>query len=55
MADIEPLQSAATRPALVLAYQVNGDVEAEADLVARNQVRHPGFVPAGRVEVLKRG
>ncbi|OQS32461.1 DNA circularization protein [Chromobacterium haemolyticum] len=55
LADIETLQSAATRPALVLAYQVNGDVEAEADLVARNQVRHPGFVPAGQVEVLKRG
>lgn len=55
LAGLVRLQTVATLPALVLAYQVNGDVRAEADLVARNAVRHPGFVPPGVVEVLSHG
>ncbi len=31
-------------PSLLLAYQLYGDVDAELDLVARNGIRHPGFV-----------
>lgn len=42
-----------TLPALLLAYRVNGSIGSADDLVARNRVRHPGFVPAGRVEVLR--
>jgi prophage DNA circulation protein len=40
-----------TQPALVLAQRLYGDpasVEARAaEIVARNKVRHPGFVPGG--------
>lgn len=38
---------AATLPALVLSYALYGDVAHEADLVARNAIAHPGFVPGG--------
>lgn len=31
-------------PSLVLAYQLYGSVNAETDIIARNAVRHPGFV-----------
>lgn len=40
-------------PAVVLAYRANGDLDQLDDLIARNGVRHPGFVPAGDVKVLK--
>jgi prophage DNA circulation protein len=36
------------QPALLLSYQLYGDIGAEDDIVARNRVRHPGFVPPGR-------
>lgn len=39
-------------PSLVLAYDVYGDVSKEADIIARNQVRNPCFVPGGEVTVL---
>ncbi|WP_024303329.1 DNA circularization protein [Pseudogulbenkiania sp. MAI-1] len=52
-AEVDTVTTAATLPALVVAYQVTGTIEVEADLVARNGVRHPGFVPAGDVEVLR--
>lgn len=38
-------------PSLLLAYQLYGSVDAELDLVARNKVRHPGFV-AGDLKAL---
>lgn len=38
-------------PSLLLAYQLYGSVENEADILARNAVRHPGFV-AGDLKVL---
>lgn len=42
-----------TLPALVLAHQLYGDAAREAEIVARNRIRHPGFVPGGRpLEVL---
>lgn len=53
--DVTTLETQATLPALVLAYKANGTVDAADDLVARNSVRHPGFVPAGSVEVLRDG
>lgn len=46
----------ATVPSLVLAHQLYGDVEREADIVTRNRVSHPGFVVGGTpLEVLSRG
>jgi prophage DNA circulation protein len=42
-----------TLPSLVLAWQLYGDIEQETNLVSRNHLRWPGFVPAGvELEVL---
>jgi prophage DNA circulation protein len=42
-----------TVPSLVLAYKLYGNLDLESDLVARNNLRHPGFVQGGQVlEVL---
>jgi hypothetical protein len=42
-----------TLPALVAAYRVHGDATRDGEIVARNKVRHPGFVPGGQpLEVL---
>lgn len=37
----------ATLPALVAAYRLLGDPTLDAEIVARNRIRHPGFVPGG--------
>ncbi|SDK32250.1 DNA circularization protein [Billgrantia gudaonensis] len=39
-------------PALVIAHRLYGDATRDAEIVRRNQVRHPGRVPAERLEVL---
>lgn len=40
-------------PALVIAHQLYDDPERESEIVARNHIRHPGFVPGGiALEVL---
>ncbi|MFC3716800.1 DNA circularization protein [Luteimonas soli] len=36
-----------TLPALVLAHRLYQDATLEADILARNRIVHPGFVPAG--------
>jgi prophage DNA circulation protein len=42
-----------TVPSLVLAYNLYGDLSRESDLLARNSVRHPGFMVGGvELEVL---
>lgn len=38
-------------PSLLLAYQLYGSVDLEADIIARNKVRHPGFL-SGPIKVL---
>lgn len=38
-------------PSLVLAYQLYGSVENEADIIARNSIRHPGVI-SGTLSVL---
>ena len=44
---------AATQPALLLAYQLYGDAMLDSLLLGRNDIRHPGFIPAGQaIEVL---
>lgn len=43
----------AVLPALVVAYRVHGNAARDAEIVDRNRIRHPGFVPGGRpLEVL---
>jgi len=43
-----------TMPALLIAHRLYGDATREADIVARNRLRHPGFVPGGEaLEVLR--
>ena len=43
----------ATLPARVLAYKIYGDASRADEIVARNKIRHPGFVPGGvALEVL---
>ncbi len=45
-----------TLPAIVLAYKLYGDAERADEIVARNRVRHAGFVPGGQpLEVLTNG
>lgn len=41
-------------PSLVLAYQLYGSVDLEADVIARNRIAHPGFI-AGDLKVLSDG
>ncbi len=44
-----------TKPSLVLAYDLYGDLDYEADLIARNGIAHPGFVRGGvELEILTR-
>lgn len=43
----------ASLPALVIAHRLYGDANRDAEIVSRNKIRHPGFVPGGVVlEVL---
>lgn len=43
-----------TMPSLVVAYEVYEDHRRDADIVHRNRVRHPGFLPGGQpIEVLR--
>ena len=53
--EMRVLETKTTMPALVLAWTVNGSIEAADDIVARNKVRHPCFVPPGKVEVMRDG
>lgn len=44
----------ATMPALVIAHRLYGDASRAGEIVARNRIAHPGFVPGGQaLEVLK--
>ena len=39
-------------PAIVLAYDLYEDPAREPEIIARNRIRHPGFVPAEPIKVL---
>lgn len=41
-------------PSILLAYQLYGSTQIEADVIARNRVRHPGFI-SGELKVLSNG
>jgi prophage DNA circulation protein len=44
---------AATVPAVVLAYRLYGDASRGDEIVARNRIRHAGFVPAVELQVAR--
>lgn len=47
------IQEPQTTPAVALAYRLYADAGRDAEIVSRNRVRHPGFVPGGvDIEVL---
>jgi len=53
LARIVPYTPKRTLPALVVAYHIYGDAAEDGNLVGRNRIRHPGFVPGGQpLEVL---
>jgi|LGVF01.2.fsa_nt_gb prophage DNA circulation protein len=37
----------ATGPSLAISWRLYGEIDSSADIVSRNVVRHPGFVPGG--------
>ncbi|GAA5783936.1 DNA circularization protein [Chitiniphilus shinanonensis] len=47
-AQLREVWQSVREPALVVAWRQNGNLDAELDLVVRNDIRHPGFVPDGR-------
>lgn len=47
--EVVPVQ---VQPALVLAYDLYESVDREGEIVARNRIRHPGFVPSETIKVL---
>lgn len=54
--DVVTVRQQAVQPSLVVAHRSVTDrpaTEAEAQILARNRVRHPGFVPPGELEVLR--
>lgn len=54
--NIKTVTLATTLPALVVSHRLYGDASRADDLVARNDVRHPSFVPGGvELEYLSRG
>lgn len=53
IAEVTPLS---TVPSLVLAHELYGSVDQEQDIIDRNKITHPGFIPGGSpLEVLDSG
>jgi len=48
LAEVVSVAPPATEPALVTAYRLYGDAGRDGEIVMRNRLRHPGFVPGGR-------
>lgn len=56
LAKLIPYTPKATLPAVMLAYSLYGDATKDEQIVARNRIAHPGFVPGGQtLEVLTDG
>jgi prophage DNA circulation protein len=54
LAPLAKYQPQITQPALLIAHRLYGDARRADEIVARNRISHPGFVPGGQVlEVLK--
>lgn len=52
-ARLRTVTPAAPVPSLVLAWDLYGDVSREGEILARNRVAHPAFVPAAPLQVLE--
>ena len=50
---LRPYQPRLTVSSLVLAHRLYGDALRSAEIVSRNAIRHPGFVPAVELQVAK--
>ncbi len=51
--ELKTYTTKATTSSLVLAYRLYANTDLESDLVARNKIRHPGFIdPNQNLEVL---
>lgn len=50
---LRPYHPRVTASSLVLAHQLYGDALRSAEIVSRNAIRHPGFVPAVELQVAK--
>lgn len=50
--DVVEATPAAIRPSLALAYEIYGDVARSGQIVARNRLARPGFVPSSPIEIL---
>lgn len=53
-ARLTTLTASETIPALALAYDLYEDAERDAEIVSRNGIRHPGFVPPAPIRVMTR-
>lgn len=51
LARLRTIERRTATPSLLLSYQLYGSVDQEADILARNRVRHPGVI-AGTLQVL---
>lgn len=54
--DVVTVRQSTVAPSLVVAHRTVADraaPEVETEILARNRVRHPGFVPPGKLEVLR--
>jgi prophage DNA circulation protein len=47
LARVQTLTLSGSVPAVVLAYRLYGDPDRDAEIVSRNRITHPGYVPAG--------
>lgn len=46
LATVRSITLPSSVPAVVLAFRLYGDPDRDAEIVARNRIRHPGFLPA---------
>jgi prophage DNA circulation protein len=51
-ARLRDIRPAEVGPALALSYELYETVDREGEIIARNRLRHPGFVPAETLKVL---
>ena len=51
--EIIRVQEVTVQPSLVIAYRHTGGLLSEGDVVSRNRIAHPGFVPVMPLEVLR--
>ena len=54
LAPLSTFHTLTTQPALLIAHRLYGDGRRADEIVSRNRIKHPGFVPGGQaLEVLK--